>query len=133
MSVPAPSGAVYDRGYRPYDGPRGGRGAALAALVRLSVRRALGLRRSWRQKVFPWSLLAIATIPAIVNVGMVLGVLPVIGIPLPLISYGGSALVPTMVALGLLVNFAKTESGAKRALAARRRSPRRTAQSPRRR
>ncbi|MGI8954083.1 MAG: putative lipid II flippase FtsW [Nocardioidaceae bacterium] len=70
---------------------------------------------------------------AIVNVGMVLGVLPVIGIPLPLISYGGSALVPTMVALGLLVNFAKTESGAKRALAARRRSPRRTAQSPRRR
>ena len=41
-----------------------------AALVRLSVRRALGLRRSWRQKVFPWILLAIATIPAIVNVGV---------------------------------------------------------------
>jgi ABC-2 type transport system permease protein len=39
-------------------------------LWRVSVRRALGLRRSWRQKVFPWSLLAIATIPAIVNVGI---------------------------------------------------------------
>ncbi len=36
----------------------------------MSVRRALGLRRPWRQKVFPWSLLAIATIPAIVNVGV---------------------------------------------------------------
>ena len=70
-TTPAPStGAVYDRGYRPYEGERGGRGAARAALWRLSVRRALGLRRSWRQKVFPWSLLAIATVPAIVNVGI---------------------------------------------------------------
>jgi ABC-2 type transport system permease protein len=64
------AGAVYDRGYRPYEGERGGRGAARAALVRLSVRRALGLRRSWRQKVLPWSLLAIATIPAVINVGI---------------------------------------------------------------
>lgn len=65
-----PSGAVYDRGYRPYEGERGGRGAARAALVRLSIRRALGLRRSWRQKVLPWSLLGIATIPAVINVGV---------------------------------------------------------------
>jgi ABC-2 type transport system permease protein len=65
-----PGGAVYDRGYRPYEGERGGRGAARAALVRLSIRRALGLRRSWRQKVLPWSLLAIATIPAVLNVGL---------------------------------------------------------------
>jgi ABC-2 type transport system permease protein len=65
-----PSGAVYDRGYRPYEGQRGGRGASRAALVRLSIRRALGLRRSWRQKVLPWSLLGIATIPAVINVGV---------------------------------------------------------------
>jgi len=64
------TGAVYDRGYRPYEGERGGRGASRAALVRVSVRRALGLRRSWKQKVLPWSLLAIATIPAVVNVGI---------------------------------------------------------------
>ena len=38
----------------------------------------------------------------IINVGMVLALLPVIGIPLPLVSYGGSALVPSLVALGLL-------------------------------
>jgi ABC-2 type transport system permease protein len=69
-SIPEPTGAVYDRGYRPYEGERGGRGASRAALIRVSIRRALGLRRSWRQKVLPWSLLAIATIPAVVNVGV---------------------------------------------------------------
>ena len=67
---PTLSGAVYDRGYRPYQGPRGGRREAALALWRVSVRRALGLRRSWRQKVFPWSLLAVTTVPAIVNVGI---------------------------------------------------------------
>lgn len=56
-----------------------------------------------------------------VNVGMVLTLLPVIGIPLPLVSYGGSALVPSLVALGLLVGFARREPQAAAALAARRR------------
>ena len=63
-------GAVYDRGYRPYDGPRGRRGAATYALYKASMRRALGIRRSWRQKVAPFTLLAVVTIPAIVNVGI---------------------------------------------------------------
>jgi cell division protein FtsW len=62
---------------------------------------------------------------ALINIGMVLGLLPVIGIPLPLISYGGSALVPTLVALGLLLSFARTEPGAAAALRARRPSTRR--------
>ena len=63
-------GAVYDRGYRPYDGPRGRRGAATFALYKASIRRALGIRRSWRQKVAPFVLLGVVTIPAIVNVGI---------------------------------------------------------------
>ena len=57
-----------------------------------------------------------------INVGMVLTLLPVIGIPLPLVSYGGSALVPSLVALGLLIGFARREPQAAAALAARRRS-----------
>ncbi|WP_244963146.1 putative lipid II flippase FtsW [Nocardioides dongkuii] len=57
----------------------------------------------------------------IINVGMVLALLPVIGIPLPLVSYGGSALLPSLVALGLLVGFARREPAAARALAQRRR------------
>ncbi len=63
-------GAVYDRGYRPYEGRRGRRGAARIALFKASVRRALGLRRSWRQKVAPFTLLAVVTMPAIVNIGV---------------------------------------------------------------
>lgn len=57
---------------------------------------------------------------AIINLGMVLALLPVIGIPLPLVSYGGSALVPSLMALGLLVGFARREPTAAAALAARR-------------
>jgi ABC-2 type transport system permease protein len=64
------TGAVYDRGYRPYDGRRGRRGAATFALYKASMRRALGLRRPWRQKVAPFLLLGVVTIPAIVNVGI---------------------------------------------------------------
>jgi len=64
------TGRVYDRGYRPYDGELGGRSAARLALAKASVRRALGIRRSWRQKLFPWLLLAITSVPAIVNVGV---------------------------------------------------------------
>jgi ABC-2 type transport system permease protein len=64
------TGAVYDRGYRPYDGRRGLRGSATFALYKASIRRALGLRRSWRQKVPPFVLLGVVTVPAIVNVGI---------------------------------------------------------------
>ena len=40
-----------------------------------------------------------------INVGMVTGLLPVVGVPLPLMSYGGSSLVTTMLALGLILNI----------------------------
>ena len=42
--------------------------------------------------------------PSVLNIGMVVGLAPVIGVPLPLISYGGSAMVATLVGLGLLMN-----------------------------
>ncbi len=56
-----------------------------------------------------------------INIGMVLALLPVIDLPLPLVSYGGSALLPSLVALGLLVSFARSEPGAAAALKAKRR------------
>ncbi len=59
-------------------------------------------------------------IQAVVNVGGVLGLMPITGVPLPLVSYGGSSLVPTLTALGMVLAFARNEPGARRAL--RRRS-----------
>ena len=41
----------------------------------------------------------------VVNVGMVLGLMPVVGVPLPLISYGGSSAVTTLTSIGLLLNI----------------------------
>ena len=43
----------------------------------------------------------------LVNLGAVLGILPVTGVPLPLVSYGGSSLIPTLAALGILMRFAR--------------------------
>ena len=44
---------------------------------------------------------------AFVNIAVVLGLLPVLGVPLPLISAGGSALVTTMFAIGIVLSFAR--------------------------
>jgi len=55
-----------------------------------------------------------------INVGMVLALLPVIGVPLPLVSYGGSSLVPSLIALGLLISLARSEPGAAAALRTRK-------------
>jgi len=42
---------------------------------------------------------------AVINVGMALGLLPVVGVPLPLISYGGSSLLVTLIGIGILMNI----------------------------
>ena len=44
---------------------------------------------------------------AAINIGAVVGLLPVSGIPLPFVSFGGSSLVITMLATGILVNVAR--------------------------
>jgi cell division protein FtsW len=48
---------------------------------------------------------------ALLNLGAVLQLIPITGVPLPLVSYGGSSLVPTLVALGMLMSFARAEAG----------------------
>ncbi|MCS6712402.1 putative lipid II flippase FtsW [Brachybacterium sp. EF45031] len=56
---------------------------------------------------------------AFVNMMVVTGLLPVLGVPLPFISSGGSALLASMLALGMLLSFARHEPGAKEAIGAR--------------
>jgi len=50
-------------------------------------------------------IVAIVFWQVVINVGMVTGLLPVVGIPLLLFSYGGSSLITTMAAMGLLMNI----------------------------
>ncbi|RAW16364.1 putative lipid II flippase FtsW [Phytoactinopolyspora halophila] len=60
-------------------------------------------------------------VQTVINLGMVLAVFPVVGVPLPLVSYGGASMVVTIAAVGVMLALAKQEPGAKEALAARRR------------
>lgn len=59
---------------------------------------------------------------AFINMAQVVGLLPVTGIPLPLISAGGSSLVLTMFVVGMLAAFARMEPEAVQALQSRRRT-----------
>jgi cell division protein FtsW len=63
---------------------------------------------------------------AFVNMMVVTGLLPVLGVPLPFISSGGSALIASMLALGMLISFARFEPGAREAISARVGSVRRS-------
>ncbi|MGO9028484.1 MAG: putative lipid II flippase FtsW [Acidimicrobiales bacterium] len=73
-----------------------------------------GLRAATRSPDRFGSLMAVGitiwiTAQAVINVGAVIGVLPVTGIPLPFVSYGGSSLVISMAAMGILLNIAGHE------------------------
>ncbi|HNQ07838.1 MAG TPA: putative lipid II flippase FtsW [Tetrasphaera sp.] len=58
-------------------------------------------------------------VQAIINIGAVIGTLPIIGVPLPFVSSGGSSLITTMLAAGMLLAFARAEPGCREALALR--------------
>ncbi len=64
-------------------------------------------------------------VQASINIAAVVGFVPITGIPLPLVSYGGSALLLTLVAIGMMLSFARCEPGAPEAIAERRGARRR--------
>nr|WP_297425959.1 putative lipid II flippase FtsW [uncultured Actinotalea sp.] len=86
---------------------------------------AVGVTRVVRRHTDPFVQVAAGAIgawvigQAVINIGVVVGLLPVVGVPLPLVSAGGSALVTTLLALGVLLGFARHEPGAAEALSAR--------------
>lgn len=63
-------GEVFDRGYAHYDGARRGRRGAITSLIGYSMKRAMGIRKSWTAKVMPFILYVAATIPLIVMIGV---------------------------------------------------------------
>jgi len=57
-------------------------------------------------KLLAFGLLSIFSVHVFINIGMVIGLLPVVGIPLPLLSYGGTSMASMLICFGLLINIA---------------------------
>jgi cell division protein FtsW len=87
---------------------------AICVLLALGAFAWFGLRAAQRSPDRFGSLLSVTLVAWIasetfINIGAVVGLLPVTGIPLPFISFGGSSLVITLAAAGMLVNVARHE------------------------
>ena len=79
----------------------------LAGLYGLLAWRGLAIAAATREpfgRLLAVGITAMILVQAVINLGMNVGLLPVTGLPLPLVSYGGSVLLAEAVALGLLVN-----------------------------
>lgn len=93
----------------------------LVVLLLFGTLAYVGIRIATRN-TDPWIKLVSATVTtwlvgqAAINIGYVIGLLPVTGIPLPLISAGGTSIALTMLVFGLLANFARHEPQAVAAL-----------------
>jgi ABC-2 type transport system permease protein len=67
---PTRYGEVFDRGYRHYDGPRRGRPQAFRSLIVYSMKRAMGIRKSWTAKVLPFLLYVAVIIPLVAMIAI---------------------------------------------------------------
>ena len=85
---------------------------ALAVLALFAVVAVRGFRVAARHpdcfaSLLAFGLTAVLILSAVVNVGVVLGMLPTKGLPLPFVSYGGSALLATMLEVGVLAALSR--------------------------
>ncbi len=71
-----------------------------------AIRISAGSRNSFHSYL-GFGIIAILGFQVLVNIGMTMGMLPVVGIPLPFISYGGSSMVISLAMVGLLLNIGK--------------------------
>ena len=91
----------------------------LFALLGVGLMRLVAVTDDLFVKIATGGVLLWVVGQALVNIGAVLGMLPIVGLPLPLVSSGGSALLMTMIALGMVLGFARRVPGAPAALTAR--------------
>ena len=101
-----------------------GLAGTLLVLLLFAILAYAGVRVAQRSKdtfvrLAATGITAAIVIQATINMATVTGLLPITGIPLPLISFGGSSLGVSLFSIGLLASFARNEPGAREALAAR--------------
>jgi len=97
---------------------------ALAVLTLIATLAYTGVRIAKRTRD-PFVRLAASALTAmlagqsLINLGGVVGLLPITGLTLPLVSFGGSSMLTTLLAVGVLLSFARAEPGAEAALRSR--------------
>ena len=80
-------------------------GAVVLSLYALLIWRGLrvvALSKNLYGSLIAGTIVAMFMVQVFVNVGMTIGIMPITGIPLPLVSYGGSSVIVTLIAVGLL-------------------------------
>jgi cell division protein FtsW len=85
---------------------------AVGVLALFGVLLWRGARAGWRApdpfgRYLGWGFVALLTLQALINVSVALALLPTKGIPLPFLSYGGSSLVVSLAACGVLLNVSQ--------------------------
>lgn len=81
----------------------------LYAVLAFSIFRVIKLRNDPFSRIVCGMIMTWIIGQAVVNIAVVVGLLPVIGVPLPLISYGGTSLIMVLAALGVVLSFSRTE------------------------
>jgi rod shape determining protein RodA len=76
----------------------------LYAFLILWCLRFVGKTKNRSGSILTVGIVAILTSQIVINIGMVIGLLPVVGMPLPFMSYGGSAMLSHMIGIGLILN-----------------------------
>ncbi len=80
----------------------------LLFLLLLLISRGLKISRTSKDRagvILAAGITAMVFWQTFINVGMVVGILPVVGVPLPLVSYGGTSLITTLIGVGILMNI----------------------------
>lgn len=80
---------------------------ALFVLLTICFIRVIRMVRDPFAKLATSAVMVWTIVQAFVNIAVVLGLLPVLGVPLPLVSAGGSALITTLAAIGIVLSFAR--------------------------
>jgi len=77
------------------------------SLYFIVIYRCIAIARAARDRLgvfLAMGMVALFACQVLINVGVVLGLMPTTGVPLPLMSYGGSSLISTMAGMGLVLN-----------------------------
>ncbi|MEP6972700.1 MAG: putative lipid II flippase FtsW [Actinomycetota bacterium] len=92
-------------------------GVVIYAGIRIAVRAPDTFGRLLAAGITSW-----IGLQAIVNLGAVTGLLPITGVPLPFVSFGGSALIVTLAAVGVLASIARASAASRKGAAGRSRT-----------